>query len=85
MKEHKIILEDLRDYMWARGVKTRVFRYSVECRGWFITSDVGYHYSIFDGSIGIPLTKDPIVSLSDPKYREKFCFYLGGSKISSMV
>lgn len=71
MKEHKIILEDLKNYLKKRGIKTAICS---SLDGWniiFTTHIFSFHYSILDGSI-YNSNGRPTFSLADPQYREKF-------------
>lgn len=80
MHEHLIILDDLQKYLDKAGLAMEVSRFSDT---WAIArhfpeGGVGHHFSIFDGSICVWSSREPIISLADPKYREKFYKYLMG-------
>lgn len=67
MKEHEAILQDLRKYLKRRGMESDLDL----SKEWYLTVRYGYCYIIFNGHICL-LNNEPIVSLADPNYREKF-------------
>lgn len=86
MKEHEVILEDLRDYLKGKGVKTETYF----CTPWkakpqwhlSFTMHPGFHHAIVNNAIRGPLgwheqfSTKPVVYLADPEYKEKFYQYL---------
>lgn len=79
MKEHKIILNDLKKYLKRNGITTEVYLNSGtwEMELFEEKLTIGW-YAIINDSIAMPFFDDSkfIVSLADPQYREKFYKYL---------
>lgn len=74
MKEHEFIaiLKDLQKFLKTKSVRSEVH---FKDEYWFIAAYCGpfsHDYLIFDGMICQRRSDEQIVSLADPKYREKF-------------
>lgn len=80
--EHRAILEDLKEFLNKKELAMITLCFGVNI--WVIArhfpmGGVGHHFSIFDGNICL-LSKNPIVSLADPDYKDKFYRFLVGER-----
>lgn len=71
MKEHKIILKDLQEYLRGKGIKAELEE-GLHAYDERLCVDDGYSYVVRDSQICLFFSERPIVALADPGYREKF-------------
>lgn len=78
MKEHETILKDLQEYLNDKGEVTKVSSL-YQSGKWEISFSIHifrYYYRVIGGAIQGTHDEQSIVSLADPRYKEKFYKYL---------
>lgn len=79
MREHEVILKDLKKFLKGKGVKTEVSFRSFPFDQWEISFSsyiFRYFYRVGGGMIQGAHDEESIVSLADPQYRHKFAKHL---------
>lgn len=75
MEEEYNILKDLKEYLDKRGIETDIHFDTIDEKFY-----IGDFYLIVDGNIVSSGETKPIVSIADPKYKEKFAKYIGADE-----